>query len=255
VNSPGPDPRAYFALTWDWLRRASFAGEQFAPETFEDRLRREARRRREAVPPMLLWAGLAGSQSPFTPGSGGGGGGGGPALDGGFYATGATGAGDCFRNQILDPFWTPEVGEWSETDSLRAATTFPAVLRFNRHNYANTTAEVTLTAAADGSCGVVVRGSLAGGLLSGYVAIAEATRIGLYRYDAGVATLLGSTAGGLVAGETFGVRVTSTTVRTRKNGINGTGFADATYANGFTGPVAFTSSAVFSCWTHTGSAV
>lgn len=208
----------------------------------------EERRRRRRIPRpeygpqlpgMFTTTHVAIPAFPFgdPPPGGGGGASGGDAGDGQQISV----AVDFFRNRLLEPYWSPLAGDWEETDVLtHVGGAVPGVLMYNPTPVATTTrSDITLAAVSDGTQAVGVRLSFAGGLLSGYVLVAEAANHRLYRYDAGAPTLLRTYTGGILAGETVGILATGATIRGRKNGLMLMTVADATYASGFTGVVSF----------------
>lgn len=171
-----------------------------------------------------------------------------PSGDSGDGSTATAGNSDALRNQFLEPWWTQLAGTWVETDVLTHTAGGPvAVLQYNPNLAAAVSrSDIGMVAAADGSQGVGVRLSWAGGLLSGYVMRAEVGNHRLYRYDAGVPTLIRSYAGTIGAGETMGIFATGTTIRGRRNATNLASSADATYATGFTGIVSFAAGSQYS---------
>lgn len=171
-----------------------------------------------------------------------------PSGDAGDGVPVSTSTSDAFRNQGLEAYWTQLSGVWAETDSLEHVSGgSPAILQYNPNTTATTTrSDIGLVATADGSQGVGARLSFAGGLLSGYVMRAEVGFFRLYRYDAGVATLLRSYTGTLAPGDTMGIFASSTTIRGRKNAANQASSTDATYASGFTAILSFSAGAQFS---------
>ncbi|MCC6676516.1 MAG: hypothetical protein IT436_05170 [Phycisphaerales bacterium] len=174
-----------------------------------------------------------------------------PSGDAGDGSSSTVGNSDAFRNQGLEPWWTQLAGVWVETDVLTHDSGGPpALLWYNQSTAATTTtrSDIGIVVAGDGSQAVGARLSFAGGLLSGYVMRAEVGNHRLYRYDAGVPTLIRTYAGAITAADTMGIFCSGNTIRGRKNATNLASSADATYPTGFTGIISFAAGAQFSSW-------
>lgn len=146
-------------------------------------------------------------------------------------------------------WWTPLRGTWRQANGvlgitvIEAANVPRAVLLYNPWTYTDGHIDITLDNVTAGAVKyAIMRGADNGaGLLNGYafrLTGSGAVNSGaIVRMDNGVATVLGALlTQAFVAGDTFGLEITGTTLQARRNGVVfGTTRTDATYAAGLSG--------------------
>lgn len=156
---------------------------------------------------------------------------------------------DTFDQPTVGPWWTQMRGTWSQGSSngvlnitaIGTGNVPLAVLLYNSENYAgDATIDITLDNVTAGAVKyAIARGADNGSsLLNGYafrvIGNGSIGNCSIGRIDNGVFTTLGASFGqAYAAGDTFGIRVTGTTIQARRNGAQvNTDRTDATYTTG-----------------------
>lgn len=147
-----------------------------------------------------------------------------------------TGGFDSMKNYLVEPFYVDVLGTFLEAEDMTVTdATDPdlGAAAYLDGSYTDGEIELTTTAATAGSA--VYARFAPDALLGhgGYQAVWEGTAIRVYRWDAGVGpTLLTTHLTSLSAGESFGLRLTGSTIDVLKNSAVVKTIADATYTSG-----------------------
>lgn len=220
------------------------------PDDFPNRRRfekpigpRSGRRQRRLG--ELLGGELLGSvsiASAVTNGAGGAGGGGG--LTGGVDGSQYLGldlveeASDGFDNSIIEPLWSPWHGSWAESGGSLAVSalgggTITAAIMATHAVLGDHESEAVI----DGTTGNLFFGhaTLSGSDILGYALRIEAGMAQIIRFDPAVVPLNTTFPLGIVAGDTFALRIEGGTLTGKRNGSTLLTATDSTYTSGYVG--------------------